>query len=200
MVKQQRAARTREALVQAAAVAFDRVGYEAASLSQVSKAAEISMGALTFHFPMKEQLAHAVQVRGATATEAVTRAIAEDSRRPLDRMLALTLEIAQLLDEDVAVRAAARLTRECPHLETPWPATWLPVVEKLIAEAEGDLRPGVAPRTVLALTSYLMVGTEAYVRRGAAVPGACAADAQESARDQLSRIWRVVFPCISVTE
>lgn len=193
MVKQERAARTREALVQAAAAAFDCVGYEAASLAQVSKAAGISMGALTFHFPTKDQLASAVQVRGARVTRTVAETVAGEHARPLQSVIDLTLEVARLLDEDIVVRAAARLTRERPDHGSSWRAVWLPMVESLLAEAaERELRPGVDTQTVLTLTAHLMTGTETYVRHCA-----CAPEEQESAKDQLSRVWQLVLPGIS---
>ncbi|MFC7310325.1 TetR family transcriptional regulator [Streptomyces monticola] len=193
MVKQQRAARTREALVQAAATAFDCVGYEAASLAQVSKSAGISMGALTFHFPTKDQLAEAVQARGACVTRSAAEKITAEQGRPLRSAIDLTLEVARLLDEDVAVRAAARLTRECPQAATPWTSVWLPAIEALLCRASTDeLRPGADPQTVLTLTTHLITGTESYIRRCATLP-----EQRESAQDQLERVWRVVLPGIS---
>ncbi|MEU5950671.1 ScbR family autoregulator-binding transcription factor [Streptomyces sp. NPDC047525] len=193
MVKQQRAARTREALVQAAAAAFDCVGYEAASLAQVSKSAGISMGALTFHFPTKEQLAVAVQTRGACATRIAAEQITAGADRPLRSVVDLTLEVARLLEKDVSVRAAARLTRECPRVETPWSAVWLPAVEALLAQAsEEELRPNVDPQAILTLTSHLIAGTENYIRWCGLVP-----EERESAQEQLCRLWRLVLPGIS---
>ncbi|MDO0939366.1 TetR/AcrR family transcriptional regulator [Streptomyces sp. DG2A-72] len=193
MVKQQRAARTREALVQAAAAAFDCVGYEAASLAQVSKSAGISMGALTFHFPTKEQLAAAVQARGACVTRTAVEKITTEQDRPLRSAIELTLEVARLLDEDVSVRAAARLTRECPNAAPSWTSVWLPAVGDLLDRASQDeLRPGADPQTILTLTAHLITGTENYIRRCASAP-----EQRESAQDQLYRVWQVVLPGIS---
>ncbi|MDI3422968.1 TetR/AcrR family transcriptional regulator [Streptomyces luteolus] len=193
MVKQQRAARTREALVHAAAVAFDRVGYEAASLAHVSGSAGISMGALTFHFPTKEKLAAEVQLHGARATRDAIDGMGDTCERPLRTLVDLTLEVARLLDEDVTVRAAARLARECLPSETPWPSVWLPVAEHLLDRAsEEELQPHADPQALLALTTHLVSGTESYIRRCALVP-----EERESAEDQLARIWQLVLPGIA---
>ncbi|MDT0615382.1 TetR/AcrR family transcriptional regulator [Streptomyces lancefieldiae] len=193
MVKQQRAARTREALVQAAAAAFDLVGYEAASLAHVSKSAGISMGALTFHFPTKETLATAVQVRGASTTRAATEHLRDRTERPLRTLIDLTLELARLLDEDVAVRAAARLTRECPRSAAPWTDEWLPTAKTLLEHAaKEELRPHADAEALLTLTTHLVTGTESHIRRCALVPGE-----RESAQEQLCRIWQLVLAGIS---
>ena len=67
------------------------------------------------------------------------------------------------------------------------------MVESLLAEAaERELRPGVDTQTVLTLTAHLMTGTETYVRHCVCVP-----EEQESAKDQLSRVWQLVLPGIS---
>lgn len=193
MVKQQRAARTREALVQAAAAAFDLVGYEAASLAHVSKSAGISMGALTFHFPTKETLATAVRVRGASATRAATERLRHRTEWPLRTLIDLTLELARLLDEDVAVRAAARLTRECPRSPVPWTDEWLPTVKTLLARAaKEELRPDADTEALLVLTTHLVTGTESGIRRRLLVAGE-----QHGAREELGRVWQLVLSGVS---
>ncbi|MFE4590173.1 ScbR family autoregulator-binding transcription factor [Streptomyces laurentii] len=60
MAKQDRAIRTRKAILEAAAVVFDERGYEAAKLSDILALAHVTKGALYFHFDSKEDLAHAV--------------------------------------------------------------------------------------------------------------------------------------------
>ncbi|WP_328304548.1 TetR/AcrR family transcriptional regulator (plasmid) [Streptomyces sp. NBC_00435] len=190
MVKQERAARTREALVQAAASAFDRAGYEATTLARVSKAAGISIGALTFHFRTKDELADAVQLRGESVLRQATDRAAARGGPPLQSVIALTVRIAGLLEEDATVRAAARLARERVGASAAWSALWLPTLDRLLARAEGELRPGTDRKTVLALVAYLVTGAEAYARDRAGTPGRAA----DSTEQQLTRIWRVVLP------
>ncbi|MEW2040835.1 TetR family transcriptional regulator [Streptomyces sp. NPDC005534] len=60
MTRQERAVRTREALIEAAARLFDRDGYEVTSLAAVTAKAQVSAGALYFHFATKADLADAV--------------------------------------------------------------------------------------------------------------------------------------------
>lgn len=194
MVKQERAARTREALVQAAALAFDCAGYEATTLARISKAAGISIGALTFHFRTKDELADAVQARGESAVRTAADRAAARGNPPLQSVIDLTVRIARLLEEDATVRAAARLRRERANGATAWSSLWLPALDRLLAQAEGNgLRPGTDRKTVLALVSYLVTGAEAHARNRAKTPGS----GGDNTAQQLTRIWGLVLSGIS---
>lgn len=57
---QERAIRTRRAILVAAAAVFADVGYEAATISEILQRANVTKGALYFHFPSKDELAQAV--------------------------------------------------------------------------------------------------------------------------------------------
>ncbi|WP_369225671.1 TetR family transcriptional regulator [Streptomyces sp. R39] len=190
MVKQERAARTRETLMQAAAEFFDRDGYGLTTLSRVSKAAGISMGALTFHFPTKDDLADAVQVRGGSMTRASLDKVTATADEPLQMLVGVTLELARLLEKEPIVRAAARLSRERRGTSADWPATWLPAVERLLGSAtERDLRHGIDIKAVRALVVHLITGAEAETR----CMSAHAKDRTDGAEAQLSDIWQVVL-------
>ncbi|MFI7354039.1 TetR family transcriptional regulator [Streptomyces avidinii] len=72
MVKQERAARTREALVRAAAEVFAEEGFATASIASISRRARVSAGGLHFHFASKNALAHAVEDRAERALRQIT--------------------------------------------------------------------------------------------------------------------------------
>jgi len=57
---QERAVRTRRAVLVAAAAVFAEVGYEAATIAEILARAGVTKGALYFHFSSKEELAQAV--------------------------------------------------------------------------------------------------------------------------------------------
>ncbi|MEV7023338.1 TetR family transcriptional regulator, partial [Kitasatospora sp. NPDC093558] len=61
MVKQERAGRTRQAVLLAAASTFADVGFDSASLVDISRRAGVSKGALYFHFVSKQALADGVR-------------------------------------------------------------------------------------------------------------------------------------------
>ncbi|MEU6577647.1 ScbR family autoregulator-binding transcription factor [Streptomyces sp. NPDC046805] len=60
MALQERAIRTRQSILAAAAAVFAEVGYEAATIAEILRRARVTKGALYFHFPSKEELARAV--------------------------------------------------------------------------------------------------------------------------------------------
>src|ERR1700760_667721 len=60
VVKQERAERTRETIIRAAASIFERDGFAAAPLSGITRRATVTKGALYFHFSSKRELAQAV--------------------------------------------------------------------------------------------------------------------------------------------
>src|SRR5689334_12795925 len=60
LARQDRAERTRTAILDAAAAVFDERGFSGASLSDILTKAGVTKGALYFHFSSKEELARAV--------------------------------------------------------------------------------------------------------------------------------------------
>ncbi|MFJ5802845.1 TetR family transcriptional regulator [Streptomyces decoyicus] len=197
MVRQERAARTRAALVRAAAEEIDRSGYDGTSLNRVVNAAGISMGALTFHFSTKGELADEVQSQGSRAARTVADHATAGSGPALHAVIDLTLGLARLLEEDPVVRSAARLARERPD-SPAWSSAWLPAVHSLLAQAQrdGQLHPAALPETIAALVVHLVAGTETYVRARPAV----AETARVSTVVQLGKIWQLALTGISPHE
>ncbi|MFD3440436.1 ScbR family autoregulator-binding transcription factor [Streptomyces sp. NPDC058685] len=116
MKQQERAVRTRRALVHSAAEAFERHGYVQARLARISADAGVSPGALHFHFENKAALARAVQ---ASAGRRLRRAVGTAARRPganaLQRLTDTSHALAEQLRTDVVARAGYRLSREQTH-------------------------------------------------------------------------------------
>ncbi|NUK95629.1 TetR/AcrR family transcriptional regulator, partial [Streptomyces lunaelactis] len=165
MAKQDRAVRTRAALVQAASAQFDRDGYDGTSLAKVSRAAGISLGALTFHFSSKSELADAVMSEGRALTQAALLQVTARPGPALRTVVELTLELTRLLEEETSVRSSLRLARERPGTGG-WSDIWLPAVKQLLdqAHANGQLQGGTRPADVTMLVEYLTAGAEAYLR------------------------------------
>ncbi|MGG8407724.1 ScbR family autoregulator-binding transcription factor [Streptomyces sp. 12297] len=192
MVKQERAARSRNSLVQAAAEQFDRDGYAGASLSRICKAAGISSGGLTFHFSSKEDLARAVEEVGHGVVRATVERLCAGSAPPLQRLVGLTLELMRQVEEQPAVRALVRLERERPGAPQ-WAALWYPAAQELVQQAadEGQLRPSARPEAVASLAVHLVTGAEILARRQR--DAGAAAQPPESSAALLERIWKLVL-------
>lgn len=167
MATQARATRTREALIEAAAGVVDDKGYNGATLMAISKSARVSMGALTFHFASKSELAEAIVEQAATtARERVADTADDGQASPLQAVGALLLALARLLDEDAVVRAASLLARERPDIEPGWHSSWLPALRRLLKEAEaaGELHHDAHPPAVAGLVTHLLTAVEAHPR------------------------------------
>ncbi|GGY71337.1 MULTISPECIES: TetR/AcrR family transcriptional regulator [Streptomyces] len=191
MARQERAVRTRQTLVDAAASEFDRSGYHGTSLNRVCRAAGITMGALTFHFSAKDELADEVQSQGQLITRQALDGLPERSAPALHRAIDLTLELARLLEAEPVVRSAARLSRERPDRDLAWSAAWLTNVQDLFDQAyhDGQLHSAVRPASLTALSLYLMSGIESQARADHESPDA---EPELSAVEQLRQIWGVV--------
>lgn len=201
VVKQIRAARTRAAVIRAAAVEMDRDGYAGTSLVRICAAAGISLGALTFHFPAKAGLADELQARGSAKTrEAVTRVVALPAS-PLRLARALLLAVARLLEAETDVRAAARLTRERPCEAADWTAAWLPELRRLLEQAgvEGQLSRSADPEALTVLAAYLVTGVDAHLRLRAHTASPAGAEASRDAVGQLAEVWDIVLYGASAT-
>lgn len=184
---------TRNHLIAVAGVEFDRNGYDGTSFSRLSRSAGVSIGALTFHFPTKAELAAAVEESGRSATRAVVEDITATEGAALDTASALILGLGRLIETDPVVRATARLTLERPGAGPEWRGCWLPEVGALLGRAaeRGELRPDVDPRPVALLTAHLMGGTVVRVRHGRIRgPG--------TAVGELRELWRIICRGIAV--
>ncbi len=194
--RQQRSERTRAALITAAAEHFDAAGYAATSLAQVCKTANTSIGAITFHFPSKVELANAVEQEGSARAQAVLESVGAAELLPLDKVVELTLAFAGLLETDTTVRAALRLAREHRGADALTQA-WLPVVAALTrqASAQEEIRKGVRPQDVADLAEYLTRGAEAQLRSQDPSDGDASPPVQ-----RLRQVWQLALDGVRSTE
>ncbi|MFC9473943.1 TetR family transcriptional regulator [Nocardia sp. NPDC056952] len=111
--QQERARRTRAAIIKSAAVEFGKSGYAAASLNRILEGSRATKGAMYFHFDSKEDLARAVL---ETAVEryrtCAERWLARADLGPLDVLHGMVDEIALRLEHDTIVQAEYRLVIE----------------------------------------------------------------------------------------
>ncbi|MFI5654506.1 TetR family transcriptional regulator [Streptomyces anulatus] len=159
---QERAARTRQAVLEAAADEFAERGYEGASLQRMVWRAATSIGALTFHFGNKTALAEEVSAAGHARFESCLEDLAA-APDPLRELRTLIGALARLAHEDTFVRATRRLEADRPGEVPPLTEVWLPVLRGLLDRAHHAqrLRPGVSPGDAVALLAHLAEGAMA---------------------------------------
>ncbi|MEV5945411.1 TetR family transcriptional regulator [Streptomyces sp. NPDC051993] len=191
MTKQDRAVHTRAVLIRTAAAEFAREGYAGAALSRISQAAGTSVGALTFHFSSKADLAATVIDEAVAAGRAVVDEATAAAGPPLRRLSAVILGLAGEAETDAVVRCAARLERDGLSEAERWRDTWWPTVCRLAHEAHhrGDLPATATPGGIADLAALFIrsIGTPAGEPEAADGDG-------ESGAARLARLWGMTQP------
>ncbi|MCC9711554.1 TetR/AcrR family transcriptional regulator [Streptomyces sp. MNU76] len=187
-----RAARTRRALVLAAAEIFADEGYALATLPLISRRAGVSAGALHFHFASKDALAAEVE---SAATESARR-LAEGCRSATGSSLqALVDTVSGLLlavATDPVVRAGFRLcgdpSRKNGAQMLRW---WQRRVRDLVAEAQeaGELTSAVSAE---AATTAVVAATVGFGALGVA-------DATWLSGERLAQFWSLLLPRLAAS-
>ncbi|MGW1161899.1 ScbR family autoregulator-binding transcription factor [Streptomyces sp. NPDC002513] len=192
MAKQERAVRTRNALIQSAAELFTQDGFESVALSAISSRAGVSNGALHFHFPSKAALASAVRDAAARRFRRITSA----ERPPpqlggsLQALVDTSHALLQGLRHDVVLRAGfdlddkARDDRPGGSLYGRWHA-W--VEDAVVRAAHEGLLSDVPPRDLVATVVGATVGFAAL--------GEC--DVRWLSHTTLTRFWSLLLPRIA---
>ncbi|KJY47978.1 gamma-butyrolactone-binding protein [Streptomyces sp. NRRL S-444] len=161
MARQERAIRTKLAILNAAAAVFDERGYEAATIGEVLTRAGVTKGALYFHFPSKQALAEGV-LRQQFAAVSIP-----PSACRLQSLVDTGLMVAYQMRRDPMVSAVARLSLE-QDMRAEFGITalteWIKATEYLLTEAaeQGELLPHVVPADTAWLFSGAWTGVQIY--------------------------------------
>ncbi|MEU4654957.1 ScbR family autoregulator-binding transcription factor [Streptomyces sp. NPDC023723] len=191
-ILQDRARATRRSLLEAAACLFAQQGYAGTSVNDISARSGRTSGSIYFHYASKEGIALAVVQDGfASWTSLVTR-YEDRSVPPLERLVALSHEIARALAEDSLTRAGARLwaERHAMNVQLPDPfVLWTTAATRLLAQAHagGQLAAGVRPaptaRTLVPAFYGFCTLTEAL-------------EGPQALTGRLSDWWQLVLPSL----
>ncbi len=157
--KQDRAIRTRHTILMAAATVFEERGYQAATISEILTTANVTKGALYFHFKSKEQLA-----QGVLAGQDQNLTVPPQPCKTQE-LINTTMLHAHRLQTDPLVRAGVRLTldQRADGLDRTAPFHhWTTIVTNLLTQAQqqGELLPHVNPQE----TAQILVGAFAGIQ------------------------------------
>jgi len=142
MAQTSRGARTREAIVLAAADVFAERGFLGASVNDVLDRVQLTKGAFYFHFSTKEELAQAVCASYHDWLSDLQARSRQDETDPLRRVPKVLLQAALAYRRDPVARATTRLLEESnqldlPHLSPVWVPWWTATLDE--AKAAGQL-------------------------------------------------------------
>jgi AcrR family transcriptional regulator len=169
---QERARRTRERILEAAAVAFARDGYEATSLNAVIRASGLTKGAFYFHFPSKEELALATFRHKQRHVVERTLAEAEEAHDAIAELRAVISIRARLYAEDPSARCILRIGAELGAKAGPDSEfarfqeltieSFADIVRR--GQAEGTMRAGLDPREAGEAIFAALIGADRVSR------------------------------------
>ncbi|MEU6667477.1 TetR family transcriptional regulator [Streptomyces sp. NPDC046727] len=112
MVKQDRARRTHELLLDAAAAEFVRHGYVGANLQRVAQEAHLTKGALYAHFTSKRLLAKALTTPFEHTWRELLGHAEQADVSPLEKLRLIADALAERLQADLRFRAGFHLASE----------------------------------------------------------------------------------------
>ncbi|MGR4884891.1 ScbR family autoregulator-binding transcription factor [Streptomyces sp. LARHCF249] len=186
--RQERAEITRQAILDGAAIAFDRFGFDGTSLSDVVRHAGVTKGALYFHFRSKEALARTLveeQFRVAQDVPAI-------ENPGLQTVIDLTHQMAFGLRTNVRIRAGIRLVVEFGSFTRPDPApynAWIDTCHSCLTPAQerGDVLPSLDPYDVSTFLVGAFTGIQitSHVRTD-----------REDLHSRVIDLWNLVLPGI----
>jgi len=185
LARQDRAERTRNAILDAAATVFDERGFAGASLSEILAKAGVTKGALYFHFSSKEELAMAlVEEQWKTDLPFV-----DFENVTLQTVIDVSHAFAHNIRHNVRVRASNRLVLEA-NFSRPTPEVyerWIGILTELLRKAQerGDLRKEWEPALVADWVSatFLGIQSQSEVFTGMA-----------DLHDRLTVLWQIALP------
>ncbi|MEU9115952.1 ScbR family autoregulator-binding transcription factor [Streptomyces sp. NPDC048483] len=186
--KQDRAVRTREAILYAAAEVMDEYGFAGASISKIAERAGATTGAMYFHFKSKEDLALAVM---NAQPETVMSHL--DSTG-MQRLVDLTLVWSWRLQDDPLLRAGVRLAVEQGAFglqdDTSF-REWAQIMEDCLAAAreQGELLASADPSEVAELLVGACTGSQLHSQL---------TSGRGDLPERVVRMWRMLLPGIAV--
>ncbi|MET9835845.1 ScbR family autoregulator-binding transcription factor [Streptomyces sp. NPDC006385] len=189
MARQERAIRTRRVILEAAGAVFDEHGYAATTIAMVLERAEVTKGALYFHFPSKESLAQAV------LDEQLSLGTVPPQACKLQELVDITFAFGQRLLGNSLLKGSVRLSvDQCapPGVDHAGPfRQWADHLAEVLeqARAQGELLPTVQIRQTVELLIGAFAGVQLMSR---------ALTDREDLAQRTSVLWGHFLPSIAV--
>ncbi|OCB45780.1 TetR family transcriptional regulator [Mycobacterium vulneris] len=192
MARQARSELTRQKIIAAAVDLFSEHGYPATGLGDIIARAEMTKGALYYHFDSKESLAEAIISDGGTAMLATFRAITDSSSPALENTIHGLFVVADFARSDKVAQIGMQLLRTFSGINaaaTRVYTSWLDELRHQLTQAadEGDLRENLDIAGAAEVILGSMLGAEALSRANAT---------GTDLRARVARTWDLLLPSI----
>jgi len=192
MARQARSELTRQKIITAAVDLFSEHGYPATGLGDIIARAEMTKGALYYHFDSKESLAAAIIDDGGSAMLAAFRVITETSSPALENTIHGLFVVADFTRSDKVAQIGMQLLRTFSGINaaaTRVYTSWLDELTAQLSQAadEGDLREGLDIAGAAEVILGSMLGAEALSRATAT---------GTDLRERVARTWDLLLPAV----
>jgi AcrR family transcriptional regulator len=165
MVRQARSEATRRRIIESAVDLINEIGYPAAGLADIIERAELTKGALYYHFDSKEAVATAIIEEGADAVLGAFRSAGRSNSPAMENIVHGLLLVADVIASDRVAQAACRLLRTFGAFNPAAKATYALLQDEMTdrvrsAVEEGDLRSDVGVDAIVATVVAATLGSE----------------------------------------
>ena len=193
MVRQARSEATRRRILDAAIELYSEVGFAATSLGDIIERAELTKGALYYHFESKESVASAVIEEAAAEVFHTIDTICSAPSPAMENLIHSSFAVADLVTTDLKVRTGIQVARGLGEfndvvVQSYKGALDLAALQLTAAEADGDLRSALPSDAVAETLLAAYLGAELLTG-----PTAVSADLFR----RLTRIWDIMLPAIA---
>ncbi|MFJ5939187.1 ScbR family autoregulator-binding transcription factor [Streptomyces cinereoruber] len=188
--KQERAVKTRDTILHAAAEVFDECGFSGASISKIMGRAGVTQGGMYFHFKSKRGLAMAVMASQQDFVEPPKRSSG------LQALIDLTFYLARELQRNVLFRASVRLAVEQGEFGVRSDTAYQEWVDHFLkhlrtARELGELLPDVDESDFATTLVGAYTGTQLYSN---------IASERRDLPQRVSLLWQFMLPAVATPE
>ncbi|MFB7468808.1 ScbR family autoregulator-binding transcription factor [Streptomyces sp. NPDC056224] len=188
--KQERAVKTRETILFAAAQVFDECGYQGASISKIMHRADVTQGGLYFHFKSKKGLALAVMAHQQEFVHFPEGGVG------LQRLIDLNFFLAYELQTNVLFRASVRLAVDQGDFGVQDDTAYQEWVDQFYvhmcaAREQGELLDDVDEREFATMLVGAYSGTQIFSN---------VSTGRADLPERITTLWRYLLPAVATPE
>lgn len=192
MVRQARSEATRRKIIDSAVELINEIGYPASGLADIIERAELTKGALYYHFDSKEAVATAIIEEGATRILDPFRSAGGPGFPAMETIVHGMFLVADVITNDAGAQAASRLLRTFGGFNPAAKATYEALHDALAervnsAVDEGDLRSDLDAGAIVATVISMIFGAEQV--------SSAIADGQDL-RQRFAQHWAILLPAL----
>ncbi|KWX20276.1 TetR family transcriptional regulator [Mycolicibacterium wolinskyi] len=192
MPRQARSGVTRRKIITAAVDVFSEMGYPATGLGEIIERAEMTKGALYYHFDSKESLAEAIIDESGATMLAALRSITESASPALENIIHGTFVVCDFSRTDKVAEIGIQLLRTFTGINEVAKrvyTSWLDELTEQMGKAatEGDLRTDLDVQAAADVILGSVLGAEALSRAGVT---------DLDLRQRVARTWELLLPSI----